>query len=392
MRIAIIKRALHLPARTGSDLHTSQMAQAWIESGHSVDYFAWETSGCDELPFPVHTLKVDAALDANASVGLNALQRRICRYMGTRLEQIAAVARIVNAGDFDVCVAGGQEEVFYLPGLKAARVWYLGDECVFAALSQLRTNNRLRQNYDLGVEAVVALLIEAMWRKTPEAFWAVSETDRKWMEAFTRRPAEVIANGVDLEFFRAAEVPSDPQRMAFWGRLDYGPNEQGLEWFLDNVWGPLRSRRPDAKLSVIGFSPSERVRQAVNRPGVELMANVPDLRPAVCAAPIAIYPFVSGGGIRNKLLEGAAMARALVVSPRAIDGLPAAEADAWTVCRRPEEWVEQLIRLFDDRQASAESGRAARRWVESHYTWKRAAALAEAGMLAAIEKRRARRS
>ena len=158
----MIKRALHLPARTGSDLHTSQMAQAWIESGHSVDYFAWETAGCEDLPFPVHTLQVDPSRDANGSLRLSALQRRICRYMGVTPEQMAAVARTVNAGGFDVCIAGGLEELFYLPGLRAARVWYPADECVFAALSQLRPGNPLRENYDLGIEAVVSLLIETL--------------------------------------------------------------------------------------------------------------------------------------------------------------------------------------------------------------------------------------
>ncbi len=218
----------------------------------------------------------------------------------------------------------------------------------------------------------------------------VSATDRKWLQRFTRRPADVIANGVDLDFFRPAEVEPDPERLVFWGRLDYGPNEQGLEWFLGKVWEPLRQRRPGVKLSVIGFSPSEKVRRAVDRPGVELMANVPDLRPAVCRAPVAIYPFVSGGGIRNKLLEGAAMARALVVSPRAVDGLPAAGDGAWEVCRSPAEWVETIDRLLSDRDAAYRLGQAARRWVEAHYTWERAAQLGEASIQRAIERHRAR--
>lgn len=386
----MIKRALHLPARTGSDLHTSQMAKAWIESGHTVDYFAWETEGCDDVAFPVHTLEVDPKLDSATELGLSALERRICRYMGVPLEEIAAVVRTVNAGGFDVCIAGGFEELFCLRSLQSGRIWYPADEFVLAATSQLRLSNSWRENYELSVEALVSLLVETLWRKAPDACWVVSEKDRKWMETVTRRPAEVIANGVDLEFFRSVGPPASEPRLAFWGRLDYGPNEQGLEWFLNNVWGALLERRPDAELSVIGFNPSSKVRQAVDRPGVELLADIPDLRPVVCAAPIAVYPFISGGGIRNKLLEGAAMARALVVSPLAIEGLPAAEDDAWTVCRRPEEWVEQLVRLFDDPSAAAKSGYAARRWVESHYTWKRAAALGESSMLAAIAQHRKR--
>ncbi len=390
MRIAIIKRALTLPARAGSDLHTFQMATAWVESGHEVEYFAWDLEGCEDVPFQVRQLEIEPETDASEQLQLSALQRRICRYMGSQLEEIAAAVRTINQGGFDACVACGLEELFCLDGVRTARVWYVADECVFAALSQLSLGNSLYENYALGVEAAVSLLIEALWRHEPDASWVVSETDRKWLERFTRRPADVIANGVDLDFFRPAEVATDPERLVFWGRLDYGPNEQGLEWFLGKVWEPLHQRRPKVKLSVIGFSPSEKVRRAVDRPGVELMANVPDLRPVVCRAPVAIYPFVSGGGIRNKLLEGAAMGRAMVVSPRAVDGLPAAGDGAWEVCRKPAEWVEAIDRLLGDPAAAVRLGQTARRWVEAHYTWQRAAELGEASIRTAIERYRAR--
>ncbi len=386
----MIKRALYLPARAGSDLHASQMAKAWVAAGHDVEIFTWENVGCEDLGFPAHRLEVDPSRDTARSLGFNALQRRICRFMGTRQEEIATARRALNAGGFDVCVGAGLEELLWLDGVDAARAWYPADECIYAAVSQIRFSNTLYENYCLGAEALVAGLIEALWRRTPDAAWVVSETDRKWLEAVTRRPAQVIANGVDLGFFRPVEAVVEPQRLAFWGRLDYGPNEQGLEWFLDKVWDELTRRRPDVRLSVIGFAPSEKVKRIVARPGVELMANVPDLRPAVCAAPIAIYPLISGGGIRNKLLEGAAMARALVVTPHAIDGLIAADNSHWSVCRGPREWAAELDRLLGDLEAAAELGRKARRWVEASHTWERAAALAEASMREAVERRRAR--
>lgn len=389
MRIAFVKSALTLPARAGSDLHTTEMAKALLARGHAVEYFAGKTAGCERLPFPVHELAVTPQDESAGASGLSRLQRRVCRLMGVSMAQLAAIRRTVDAGGFDACIAAGLEELYYLRGLQTTRVWYAADELIWAAVSEMRLANGLSQNYRLTVEAVVAFLSERLWRQTPEATWVVTDADRRRLELVTGRPATVVANGVDLDFFRPVEAETRPQRAAFWGRLDFGPNEQAMEWFLGQVWDRVRARKPEAELLVIGFQPSEKVRALADRPGVRLLPNLDDLRPAACSAPVAIYPFVSGAGIKNKLLEGAAMARALVVSPTAVNGLESGADAPWTLCRRPEEWVDAIARLFEQPAAALAAGEQARAWVSRHHTWARAAEIGESTILQAIERRRA---
>ena len=82
------------------------------------------------------------------------------------------------------------------------------------------------------------------------------------------------------------------------------------------------------------------------------------------------------------------MGRALAVSPRATNGLESIPEPPWHLCRSEREWVDELARLFDNPEATAEAGRTSRRWAEQHCTWARAAEIAEAAILAAIERRR----
>ena len=246
MRIAFLKSALELPARAGSDLRTTEMAKALQARGHHVEYFAWKTTGCEALPFPVHELRTSAADEAADHVGLGRLQRRLCRLMGVSAAQLAAIRRTVDGGGFDACISAGLGELFYLHGLRTVRVWYAADELVWAALSEMRRSKGTARKLRLLVDAAAALLAEWLWRATPETTWVVTDADRRWLQAITRRPATVIVNGVNLDFFRPVGDAGAGPRAAFWGRLDFGPNEQALERRLGGGWGELRRRKPDA--------------------------------------------------------------------------------------------------------------------------------------------------
>jgi glycosyltransferase involved in cell wall biosynthesis len=98
-----------------------------------------------------------------------------------------------------------------------------------------------------------------------------------------------------------------------------------------------------------------------------------------------VLPFVSGGGIKNKLLEAAALGMPVLCSPRAVRGLTAGAAVA--CARRPREWVLQLLELWADAPTRQRLGAAARAWVVRDHTWgavarRAAAGLAEAALTA----------
>ena len=70
------------------------------------------------------------------------------------------------------------------------------------------------------------------------------------------RALDVLPNGTDTDHYHPFEVPQVPQSAVFWGRLDFGPNIQALEWFCHRVWPLVRSRIPDGRFTIIGFNPS----------------------------------------------------------------------------------------------------------------------------------------
>jgi hypothetical protein len=131
----------------------------------------------------------------------------------------------------------------------------------------------------------------------------------------------------------------------FLGRLDFEPNIQGLEWFCQRIW-PRFGRRSPMRGSRSSGSPMAEVSALARLPGVELIADLPDLRAEVQRRSIVVLPFVSGGGIKNKLLEAAAMALPIVCTPRTLNGLRSPSRQGLVSATSPGEWVAAMTRLW----------------------------------------------
>jgi len=125
---------------------------------------------------------------------------------------------------------------------------------------------------------------------------------------------------------------------------------------------------PDAQFTVMGFNPSDAVRATTAAPGVTLMPDVPDLRGVARQHAVAVFPFVSGGGTKNKLLEAAALGLPIVCTPTATHGLRG-ETLPLTVVTEPRATADALESLWTDPARARRLGREARDWVLREHGW-----------------------
>jgi hypothetical protein len=181
-------------------------------------------------------------------------------------------------------------------------------------------------------------------------------------------------NGVDHEYFRPLDEPYDPNALVFVGRLDYFPNQQGIQAFCRRTWPLIKARRPQATLRIVGAAPSRAIRALRHLPGVTLIPDVADVRPHVGTAAASIAPLEIARGTQNKILESLALGVPAVVSPAAAQGLDAEPGRDFLVASTPEEFAAAVLRLLEDpeeRQRLAAAGRAR---VLTHHSWERSLA------------------
>lgn len=186
----------------------------------------------------------------------------------------------------------------------------------------------------------------------------------------------VIENGIDLEKFRRNGdfMPLEPAvrgvgpLLVFTGQMDYRPNADAVMDFARNMLPVLRHVRSDVRFAIVGRNPPSEVEQLADLPGVIVTGAVPDVRPWIAAADVVVVPLRIARGIQNKVLEAMAMARPVVASPDAAEGIDAEPGRDFVVAEG-DAMTTSILALLGDTGRAEKIARQGRARVENRYRW-----------------------
>ncbi len=186
-----------------------------------------------------------------------------------------------------------------------------------------------------------------------------------------------LGNGIDLDRFSpdgdwvplaAGERPAGPMTV-FTGQMDYRPNVEAVMRFARDILPLLRLRIADACFAIVGRAPTKEVFALAVIPGVIVTGEVPDTRPWLAAADAVVAPLAVARGVQNKLLEAMAMARPVVASSFAAEGIDAVVGSDLLVADGPQATADMLAELFANHERGDAIGAAARRRMTARYGW-----------------------
>lgn len=156
--------------------------------------------------------------------------------------------------------------------------------------------------------------------------------------------AHVVVTPVTCErSVRTPEPPTVKPHCVFIGSGSYH-NFDGINWFLEECWPIIRSKRSDATLDICG-TVSFRLGNAP--PGVKFRGVVPELADAYRDACVTIVPLRIGSGLKIKLAEALSQAKAVVTTSVGAQGLLAVRPRPFAVADSAEEFAAAVLSLFE---------------------------------------------
>lgn len=202
-----------------------------------------------------------------------------------------------------------------------------------------------------------------------DALIATTERDRGvFSQEIPQQHIVEIGNGVNSEFFEDTGVTPEPETMVFTGKMNFFPNNQGIHYFLDEIFPLILSRVPNARIFVVGAYPGDALRKRASE-NVTVTGFVDDVRPYVARAQVYIIPLLVGGGIRGKALEAMAMKRPIVTTTIGCEGIHLEHGKSALFADEPRAFAEAVVRLFEDESLRSRLVLNALNTVQMKYDW-----------------------
>lgn len=382
MKILWVKTDYLHPTTRGGQIRTLKMLEV-LHRTHEVHYLTFHDPTDNEgpgraaeyctrhIPIPRRIPPRGSprfALEAAVNL-MQSLPLAVARYRSRELAAEFARLRRVERYDSIVC-----DFLFPAPNCEPL------EECVIFQhnVESMIWRRHAVQKKNPAIRAYFGSQARRMWNYEREAcrraahVVAVSETDA----AILRKEFDIdrvswVATGVDLGYFTPPGDLQPQHELAFVGSMDWMPNVDGVDWFLDEVFPRIIARRPETTVVIIGRKPpAGLLARAAKDPRIRVTGTVDDVRPHLWRSQVSIVPLRIGSGTRLKIYEAMAARLPVVSTTLGAEGLT---LDDGVIClaETPEAFAASCIDLLQDAAVRQSMGSAAWEMVRGRFSWER---------------------
>lgn len=238
----------------------------------------------------------------------------------------------------------------YLPalsGCRAPRVLTVHDPAAAAARDQCRAAT--------GVARALHALEVRSWERyertiiqSVDTAVVFTDQDRRAIEQLAAvTPVTRIPLGHTVPKQALDPVGVAPPGLVFIGNFMHPPNLDAAERLARAILPRVRAGCPDAVLHIIGDRPPPHLCHMADDHLV-VTGRVPDVTPYLDRAAVVAVPLRQGGGMRVKVMEALALGKAVVASPRAVQGLDVRDGHDVLIAETDEEFAEAILQLLRD--------------------------------------------
>jgi len=382
VHILYMSMTFPLPVNNGHKMRTWFLLRALKEEGHRVtllalgdaaeieanrDEMLGTCSDVEAVPFRVKNLSSGADYGRRLAGLFSRQPYAAHRFLSPELRSLAE--ELLQKNEFDAIVADTVFSVINLPPTSVPLILnhadmeheillrYARQEKNIAKKIYARLEAGKVRDWELKVVARAALSMTCSYR------------ERNLLQPMCPKlPIYVVPNAIDTDLY-AMEFAEEPNTVIYMGGMDWYPNRDAVEHFLEHILPSLQKSVPDVRFVVAGRNTSPEFRSRfAHLPAVSFTGTVPDMRPLIGSASVCVVPLRMGSGTRLKILEAGAMSKPVVSTSLGAEGLDFADGHDILIRDDPEAFSRSVAELLKDATRRRVLGDAARRVVIEKYS------------------------
>lgn len=352
-----------------------------VNEGHEVTVFTLNNKkhrisleDDDDLIQKIHyqTYDIDISISPWEFI-LNLLGRRtynVDRFYDIGFERllIAELKRV----EYDIIQFEGLFMSAYLPGIRknsTAKLIYRAhniEHLIWQRLAEQKSDP-IKKTY-LNLLAKRIKRYELRYLNNFDAIATLTQQDKQLMLQYnTKVPIKVLPVGIDLSRYKPDYSKTEFPSLFFLGALDWMPNREGVEWFLDNFAREITDGDLRVKFYVGGRNIPESFDDYEVMGKIFIQGEVDDALEYVNSKSIMVVPLLSGGGMRVKIVEGMAMQKCIITTTLGAEGLNYQNGYHILIADDRQEFYDAIKHCIGDEEFCKRIGLNARHLIEQQH-------------------------
>lgn len=182
---------------------------------------------------------------------------------------------------------------------------------------------------------------------------------------------KVISHGVDLDYFTPdSSVTREPATLVISGKMSYHANFTMTLALVEDIMPLVWQKMAHVQLVIAGKDPPAKIQALAKDTRIQVTGVVPDIRPYLRKATIAVAPVQYSAGIQNKLLEAMACATPVISTSKCTAALLVKPEAEIILADSPREFADRIIELLNDPDKRQQIGQSGLEYVRRHHDWK----------------------
>lgn len=186
-----------------------------------------------------------------------------------------------------------------------------------------------------------------------DGLFTVTEKDLNLFKEYCSKiPSTFIPTGLDVTkekmLGKLELVQKEIPTIFHLGALDWMPNQEGIIWFLSNVWPIVLNKAPEAKIYIAGRRPFKEL-YAWQNESIIIEGEIEDAGKFIESHDIMIVPLFSGSGMRVKIIEGMMLGKAIISTKIGAEGIEVHPDKDIILAETKEEFANAILELIHDK-------------------------------------------
>jgi len=379
LRILQITNRIPYPLNDGGNIASYHVTYYLNKAGHNVTLASLNTKKHHQDPSVLKDIANVVSVDIDTTVtpwgligGLfSKVPYNVKRFRSKEFEN--ALQQILTENTFDVIQLEGSYMAIYVPIVRKfskAKIVLRSHNIEHEIWKRMSMNiqNPLKKWYFNSLADKIKLFENATLH-TVDAIIAITDRDAEYYQNQGYKGELVTINaGANLSTFKPDFSKSQKNTLCFLAGMDWMPNQQGLDWFLEEIWPLIKSKFPQIILHIAGKAMPEKY-YALEDSSIQVHGLVPDAVEYLQNYEIFIVPLLSGGGMRLKVVEGMAVGKCILSTSVGAEGVEYTNRKNIVIADTPQEWIYAIESLIKDVDLTQTIGKEAAILAMEKYNW-----------------------